>query len=194
MLILDQIKPKKKVIIEEAAILIHEKGYVAMTMRDLANKVGIEAASLYNHIQSKEQILNFICFKLADTYTEAMNHIQVSSDSISEKIEALIRLHVSINAKNATLASVMNDEWRHLSEPELTRFLDLRREYEQKFLDIIESGISNNEIKNTDPKIALYTILSSVRWLQHWYNQNRHVSIENIQNNIINLLMRGLIN
>ena len=88
----------------------------------------------------------------------------------------------------------MNDEWRHLSEPELTRFLDLRREYEQKFLDIIESGISNNEIKNTDPKIALYTILSSVRWLQHWYNQNRHVSIENIQNNIINLLMRGLIN
>lgn len=190
---LEEVKPKKKIIIEEAAHIINEKGYVGMTMRDLATRVGIEAASLYNHIQSKEQILNFICFKLADTYTSAMTEIEDSQESIPEKIQSLIQLHVKINAESATLASVMNDEWRHLSEPELSRFLNLRRSYEQRFLNIIEEGIDTNLLQCDDSKITLYTILSSMRWLQHWYNENRHISIETIQQNITNFLMNGLI-
>lgn len=190
---LEQVKPKKKVIIEEAALIINEKGYVAMTMRDLATRVGIEAASLYNHIQSKEQILSFICFKLADTYTEAMATIDGSDLNSSDKIRRLISLHVQINAENATLASVMNDEWRHLSEPDLSRFLELRRAYEHRFHDIIQQGIDNGDIKHMDARIALYTILSSVRWLQHWYNENRHVSIQMIEQNITHLLMNGLV-
>ncbi|MEO6963181.1 MAG: helix-turn-helix domain-containing protein, partial [Puia sp.] len=42
---------KKDVIIEKAARLFLEKGFGAASMRDLAEHVGVEAASLYNHIQ-----------------------------------------------------------------------------------------------------------------------------------------------
>jgi len=52
---------KKEVIIEKASKLFKEKGFGASSMRDLAIHVGVEAASLYNHIQSKSEILQAIC-------------------------------------------------------------------------------------------------------------------------------------
>ncbi|MEO9802306.1 MAG: TetR/AcrR family transcriptional regulator [Reichenbachiella sp.] len=185
-------KSKKQIIIEEAATLFREKGYSATTMRDIAAKVGVEAASLYNHITSKEQILSKICFSLAETYTTKMNIIISTDDSSINKIKDLLFLHVEINAMSSPLASVMNDEWRHLTEPERSEFLEKRRTYENHFITIIEQGISDGTLVDMDPKIALYTMLSSIRWLQHWYHANRDMEVESVKNTIIGLLMNGI--
>ena len=42
--------------------MFKDKGFAASSMRDLAETVGIEAASLYNHIKSKSEILQEIIF------------------------------------------------------------------------------------------------------------------------------------
>ncbi len=60
---------KREYIIEKASKLFKEKGYKASSMRELATRVGVEAASLYNHIQSKEDLLNAICMNVAARYT-----------------------------------------------------------------------------------------------------------------------------
>ena len=185
-------KSKKQIILEEAATLFREKGYSATTMRDIAAKVGVEAASLYNHIKSKEQILAKICFSLADTYITKMNLIVATEDSPINKIKELLLLHLEINAMSSPLASVMNDEWRHLSEPERSEFLNQRRNYENHFLAIIEKGIKDGSVVVADAKVALYTMLSSIRWLQHWYHANRDMDVEAIKKTIIGLLMNGI--
>src|ERR1051325_4646194 len=64
---------RKDVIIAKAAKLFREKGFSATSMRDLAEHVGVEAASLYNHISSKAEILQEICFKTANNF---MSHIE----------------------------------------------------------------------------------------------------------------------
>ncbi|WP_255397275.1 TetR/AcrR family transcriptional regulator [Reichenbachiella sp. 5M10] len=178
---------------EEAARLFREKGYVATTMRDLASEVGMEAASLYNHIKSKEEILNEICFSLANTYGAKMDEVYATSDTPIEKIKKLIALHIQINSMSSPLATVMNDEWRHLTEPCKSQFLEKRKQYERRFTDIIEEGIKRGEIKNVDSKIALYTLLSSVRWLQHWYHANRELDVTDIKGNIMEMFFAGLI-
>ncbi|MEP2026449.1 MAG: TetR/AcrR family transcriptional regulator [Reichenbachiella sp.] len=185
-------KSKKQIILEEAATLFREKGYSATTMRDIASKVGVEAASLYNHITGKEQILSKICFSLADTYTSKMDVIVNSNESAIAKIKELLLLHVEINAMSSPLASVMNDEWRHLTEPERGEFLEKRRTYENHFLAIINEGIADGSVVVSDAKVALYTMLSSIRWLQHWYHSNRDMNVESVKETIIGLLMNGI--
>lgn len=185
-------KTKKQIIIQEAATLIRDKGYVAMTMRDLATQVGMEAASLYNHIKSKEEILHEICFSLADIYTKKMSEVKASKKSPIDKIQSIVELGITINSKSAPLASVMNDEWRHLSSPEKEQFLDMRKSFEHDFIEIIEEGILKGELKPVDPTLALYTILSSMRWLQHWYYADNGFPYEDIKSNIVNMIFNGL--
>ncbi|WP_339614539.1 helix-turn-helix domain-containing protein, partial [uncultured Winogradskyella sp.] len=67
---------RKEEIVRVAAKLFKEKGYSAVTMRDLATAMGIKAASLYNHINSKQDILNAIIISLAEEFTEGMKLIQ----------------------------------------------------------------------------------------------------------------------
>ena len=56
-------KTKKELVFEAAGKLFMEKGYLAASMRELAERVGLEqASSLYNHLKSKEEVLRKICF------------------------------------------------------------------------------------------------------------------------------------
>src|SRR3954471_9626531 len=85
---------KKEVIIDQAARLFHEKGFSATSMRDLAEQVGVEAASLYNHIQSKSEILQEICFKVANEFMTYIDRVDNQEDKSIKKVEALLRFHV----------------------------------------------------------------------------------------------------
>ena len=60
-----QKETRKEEILRVAARLFKNKGYSAVTMRDLATDMGIKAASLYNHISSKQAILQEIVLAIA---------------------------------------------------------------------------------------------------------------------------------
>src|SRR5450432_4658573 len=85
---------KKDVIIEKASKLFREKGFGAASMRDLAEHVGVEAASLYNHIQSKSEILQTICFKVANEFISHLEAVEMSPETTLKKIETIIRFHI----------------------------------------------------------------------------------------------------
>jgi AcrR family transcriptional regulator len=76
--------------------MFREKGFPATSMRDLAEAVGLEAASLYNHIQSKSEILQEIIFQTANDCNVHLNNLVDNSITNNKKIESLIRFHVKM--------------------------------------------------------------------------------------------------
>lgn len=186
-------KTKKQIVFEAAAELFMEKGYLAASMRDIAKRVGLEqASSLYNHLKSKEEVLRKICLENAEKFINGIALIEQLSTSPSEKIKALIHLHISIATEDRTSVTVFNDEWRHLSEPYLSDFLSKRKDYENRFKKIIELGFTNGDFKKIDSNVALYTILTSVRWIHYWYKPERNITAEQLESDIFTLLIDGL--
>lgn len=183
---------KKDLITRKASAMFREKGFPATSMRDLAEAVGLEAASLYNHIQSKSEILQEIIFQTANDCNVHLNSLIDNAITNNKKIESLIRFHVKMMLNRFDDYCVMINEWIHLPEPYLTTFITQRRNYVQKMEAIIEDGIRNKEMKPIMPYVAMLTILSSVRGLEFWHRSGKKVTPEKIEDNMVNHLINGL--
>ena len=182
---------RKEEIISTAAKLFKERGYSAVTMRDLATAMGIKAASLYNHISSKQQILQEIIISLAREFTDEMQRIKNSKCTSLEKLRAVISLHILITSKNTFGMASLNNDWMHLEE-QLEYYLDLRSNYENEFRNILKEGIINNEIIDTDVEIILFSVLSTLRSLYLWIPKKEDLDANELSNNLCTILIQGI--
>src|SRR3954471_23764346 len=179
---------KKEVIIDKATHLFMEKGFGSASMRDIAEHVGVEAASLYNHIQSKSEILQDICFKVANQFITNLEQVEVSALSSLEKIETLIRFHIRMMLQQYESIYISDHEWRHLPEPYLSNFLNQRRNYRKRLGDIIEDGISKGEMKQIDPYVAVLIILSAISGIDSWQRSRKSTGAEALETNMVKYL------
>lgn len=184
---------RKDEIIVTAARLFKEKGYSAVTMRDLASTMGIKAASLYNHINSKQDILKAIIISIAEEFTEGMSKIINSETSSIKKLESIVALHVNITSINTNGMASLNNDWMHL-EDHLEYYLKLRNDYETNFLNIIKDGITSNEIKNNNPEIIMFSMLSTLRSLYLWIPKKEDLNAEDLAYNLSEILIEGINN
>src|SRR4051812_14579612 len=97
---------RKEQILTAAAQLFKERGYAATSMRDIATKLNIEAASLYHHIKSKEEILEIICFGMADKFLAAIAEVNDIYFNAEEKLRMAIKYHVHIITANQEQSAV----------------------------------------------------------------------------------------
>lgn len=183
---------RREVITKAAASLFREKGYKAASMRDLAVKVGVEAASLYNHIRSKTELLHDVCFNIANLYWEHMGQVETSHATTPEKVERLLRFHIHQMVDNYEEVYVSDREWRHLAEPYLSNYKNQRRNYRKRFAAIIERGIEQGEFKQIDAPTAVLIMLHAVSGIDSWHRSREKISAESLEENMVTLLIEGL--
>ena len=182
---------RKDEIIQISAVLFQKKGYSAVTMRDIAKAMGIKAASLYNHIKSKQEILSEIIISLAEQFTEQMKIIKNSDDNSIDKLKQIVALHVNTTSNNQFGMASLNNDWMHL-EAELEYYLKLRKNYENDFRGIIEEGIQGSELINGNPEVMLFSLLSTLRSLYIWLPKKEDLDIEKFTTELSLVLINGI--
>lgn len=183
---------KKDVIIKKAAALFRTKGFNAASMRELAVAVGVEAPSLYNHIGSKSELLQAVCFKVANEFTAQLSAAENSNQGTLLKIESVIRFHIKMMLDEFDEVYVANRDWKHLPAPFLSNFLLQRRSYENRLASLIKEGIKKKELKNIHPHVAVLTMLSAVRGLEFWQRHKKNISAQTLENDMVNHLLNGM--
>lgn len=183
---------RKEVIITEAARLFREKGFSATSMRDLAEHVGVEAASLYNHISSKAEILQEICFKVANLFMNHIEEVDASPQTAIQKIEAILRFHIRQMIDHYEEVYVSDREWKHLTEPYMQNMQSQRRSYRQRIALIIEEGIRRGEIKPIDAPTAVLIMLHAVSGIESWHRSTKKIEGNVLEDNMVMILVEGL--
>lgn len=184
---------RKSEIVAIASKLFREKGYSAVTVRDIAQALDIKAASLYNHISSKQEILRLMIINIAEEYTNTISEILDSSESTLSKLEKVIKLHIDITVDNPDAMASLNNDWMHLQDDDLKYFLKMREEYEQKFRIIIKNGIERGELKKHNAEVMIFSILSTLRTLYLWYGRKNGFTKKTLQDHLAAILLNGII-
>jgi len=184
---------RKDEIIQVASSLFKEKGYNAVSMRDIANEMGIKAASLYNHISGKQEILSTLVLDLAGEFTRGMEAVVASSKPPVDKIKAVIELHIDITVGHSEALASLNNDWMHLENEDLANFIRMREDYEENFRNIIKEGIACGDFRPRHPEVILFSVLSTLRTLYLWYQKRGKLDVNILKKDMVAVMLDGIV-
>jgi len=183
---------RKYEILSAAAKLFRKRGFQATSLKDIAQEVGMEAPSLYNHIDSKNDILKSLLLDIASQFVSGINDIDSASLTGIEKIEKAIGHYLSLSYQSPNAISLITGEWVHLNEADKSSYLGLRDEYEHSFRNIFRQAVKEGNLKPVNEDIAIFSILSTLRWIYSWINKNKQFNVVELEKQLIIALIDGL--
>lgn len=183
---------RKEQVRKKAVQLMKFHGFSGVTMRLLAKELGIEAASIYNHIKSKDEILETVCFDLAKEFELAVLEVNDIYFNATEKLQMLVTAHVRILCADLDASTVFMHEWRYLPEVSKVNFIEKRRNYEQEIRTIIQLGIDEGDFDEIDTKYAVITLLSALNAVVEWYNPHGPLQPDEVADRLYNFTVKAL--
>tara|TARA_R110002072_G_scaffold14272_2_gene59322 strand:+ start:15035 stop:15661 length:627 start_codon:yes stop_codon:yes gene_type:complete len=184
---------RKEEIVAVASGLFKEKGYSAVSMRDIAQAMNMKAASLYNHISGKQEILSTLIVRVAIEFTNAMETVMAQESSPIEKIEKIIEFHIDITVTYAENIAALNNDWMHLEGTDLKRVVKMREDYEENFRSIIKQGINEGRLRPNHPEVILFSILSTLRTLYLWNEKRGKMDVNILKKDMVSVLLKGIV-
>jgi hypothetical protein len=129
---------------------------------------------------------------MAHRFTKVMIAVIESSMSPVEKLERLIVQHVRLTVEHPDSIALITSEWVHLEEPEKEQYMLMRNEYEEQFRKILKDCMDEGHFEKINVDIALFSTLSTLRWLYSWYGKHRDISPEDLEQQLTHILIDGM--
>ena len=173
--------PKTMEAIRKAGLrLIFEHGYAAMSLRQLAAEVGIQAGSLYNHISTKQELLFDLVQDHINELLRQLDRALEGKDGPVEKLRCFVAFHVLYHMTKKREVFIANSELRSLDQKNYEAIVALRSAYEQRLAQILEEGASEGVFEVSDIQVATFAILALLTGLCTWYRPGGRLTKEAI--------------
>lgn len=173
--------PKTMEAIRKAGLrLIFEHGYEAMSLRQLAAEVGIQAGSLYNHISTKQELLFALVQDHMNTLLRQLEAALEGKDQPVDQLRAFVAFHVAYHMTKKREVFIANSELRSLDPKNYDAIVALRGAYEQRLAQILAEGVSQGVFEVPDIQVATFAILSLLTGLCSWYRPGGRLTREAI--------------
>lgn len=179
-------------ILDAALELFATIGYGATTMAQIGDRLGIRGPSLYKHIASKQELLVEIVTGMMTELLRRQRDALVLGGDVRERLKRITAVHVQYHAEQRYEAFVGHREIDSLEEPNRTRILELRREYESRFRELVQEGRELELFTTSSDRWSSYAILDMGIGVSAWYNPNGSVSPEALAETYAELALRML--
>jgi AcrR family transcriptional regulator len=182
----------KKKILEAAAELIRERGYVNVTLDQIAERLHISKVSIYHHWTSKQELifdLHRIAYKIV---IESLEKIAGDSDSPDSKFRRAIENHVSQAVVAGIAPMLPQQDWQIISRHK-KEIVKLRDSYEDMLCGIVEEGIRKGVFKRIDVKLLVYTVLGATNYTWVWYSPKGSMTPQAIAAHMSDFILDGIV-
>lgn len=174
--------PTKDRINQAAIELFYRQGYNATSLRQIADSVGLQVGSLYNHISSKEELLWRI---MSDVMLELIEfteeQLAAVGDQPVDRLNTFLRSSVHFHAIRRKETFIGNSELRGLSEEHLAEVMALRDRYEEILRSTIEAAQERGQIDVDDLHLATFAALAMCTSVARWFRLDGRLSLADVE-------------
>ncbi len=176
--------------LREAAVeLISRHGFEAMTMRQLAAEIGVQAAALYRYFPAKEDLLFTLMREHMDGLIAAWHEADPDA-APRARLAAFVDNHVRFHVVRRHATHVSNMELRSLSPERLTAILKLRTAYEKELRTILRVGAERGDFIIDDVGLTAMAIIQMITGVIVWFRPDERLSVEQVAQTYLTMTMR----
>jgi AcrR family transcriptional regulator len=180
-------------ILEAAAQIFSQKGFHAASMQDIAQAVNLKKASLYHHVNNKQEILVAILDQALDLLIERMTEVMARPLSPAEKLRQAMISYLQAMLEHRELASVLLLEHRSLEPALHARHVPRRDRFEQLWRDLIQEGLEQGVFCCVNPELAARALLGVMNWTITWFRSEGVLTPEEVATQFADLFLNGLL-
>lgn len=166
-------KPK---ISEIALHLFAERGYAAVSMRQIASKVGLQAGALYNYFPDKQTILADLLINHMENLLQTW-HKQKLPQKPDKLLEFFVDFHIEYHLNRPEEVFIAYMELRNLNPDNFQKIEKLRNKYERILSEILTVGVNKNLFSCENTKVTSLAIIGMLKEVHTWYKKGGKISV-----------------
>lgn len=175
---------------EAAVNLIARLGYEAMSMRQLAAEVGVQAAALYRYFPTKEDLLFTLMREHMQALTAAWEAARPATADPATRLAAYVENHIAFHIGRRHSTHVSNMELRSLSHDRLTQILRMRTAYEKELRAILRDGAETGVFNVDDTGLTAMALIQMMTGVIVWFRPGERLSVAEVTATYLAMTMR----
>ena len=170
-------KPK---ISKIALNLFAERGYAAVSMRQIAAKVGLQVGALYNYFPDKQTILSELLINHMENLLQTWQKQKLPNKS-DKLLEFFVDFHIEYHLNRPEEVFIAYMELRNLNPGNFRNIEKLRNKYELILSEILADGVNKNLFSCEETKITSLAIIGLLKEVNTWYKKDGRISVPEIK-------------
>jgi len=186
---------RREEIITAAAHVFRDRGFEPATLRDIAEAIGTDRASLYYYVGSKEELLQEIVRQALVRDIETAEAVKRSRASTKDKVAALITAMVNSYDQNYPHNNVYIEDLGRIARQDSEWSIDVIagiRAYEALVNSILSKGQRDGTLRDDLPvELSALALFGMINWLHRWYRPGAKWSPEEIAKTFTEIFLNG---
>ncbi|MBL4808001.1 MAG: TetR family transcriptional regulator [Rhodobacteraceae bacterium] len=176
-----------------ATKLFASHGYAAVSMRQIAAEVGVQAGALYLYTTDKQSLLFDLMHSHMQELLDAWDaEAKVLPDCPDKRLEAFVRFHIRFHLKRIDAVFIAYMELRNLDSGNFDTITAQRQAYENHVKAMLTDGCAQGLFTLSDSKLATYAIIALLTGINTWYRDAGRLSVDVIENVYLEMV-RGIV-
>lgn len=161
--------------------LFARHGYAAVSMRQIAAAVGVQAGTLYLYTADKQALLSDLMQAHMDELLAAWGQARPQAGTAPQRLEGFARFHIRFHAARADAVFVSYMELRNLEPGNFARIEAMRRAYEAELEAILAAGQAEGSLHVPDTRLAAMAIIAMLTGVNTWFREGGRLSLERVE-------------
>jgi AcrR family transcriptional regulator len=178
--------------VREAAIrLFTQHGYAAVSMRQIAAEVGVQAGALYLYTPNKQTLLFDLLFSQMDGAVTALKAAGLKGPA-DVQLDGFVRAHLRYHLGGTSGSFIPYTELRNLTAANYEKVEVMRRVYEAALEKIVAAGAKSGQFAVEDSKLTTLVLISILNGVLTWYRPGGRVKLDAVEAHYVDIIGKAV--
>lgn len=171
--------------------LFARNGFAAVSMRQIAAEVGVQAGALYLYTPDKQALL-------FDMMREHMEELLAALDAEplpqapSARLDAFARFHLRYHLDRPEEVFIAYMELRNLSPENFEAIERLRHRYEEALEQILREGVASGDFRIPDTRLATMALIAMLTGVTQWFREGGRLGRAEVEDIYAGMALRAV--